>query len=140
MTNQHEPETQRHRGDLVKLLQVDTEFEAHMKAAVLHDRGIEAQVISDGASWAGMLRLGPMEYGASVWIQADDLEDATEALQQNVADSVDLDWDEVDVGQLEEEGEFTSRKGMPIPARFAFVVALLMMLFGLMLAIAMILG
>ena len=140
MMDQDEPKTQRPTGNLVKLLHVDSEFEAHTKAAVLLDQGIEARVITDGASWAGMLRLGPSEYGAGVWIQADDLEAATAALQQNVADSVDLDWDEVDVGQPEEEMEFTSRKCMPAPARFAFVVAVLAMLFGLMLFVAMILG
>lgn len=123
--------------DLIKLMQMDSEIQAHMKAAILLDAGIETHVISDGASWAGMLRLSATEGGAGIWIHSRDVEAAKDVLAQNVADSVDLDWDEVDVGTREDDIEPSPAHNMPWPARISFVVALFMMLLGLLLSIVM---
>lgn len=129
-----------HPEDLAEVVHTDTEFEAHAKAAVLHEAGIEAEVITDGPSWAGMIKLSRMEAGAGVWVRRDDLEAAREALEQSIADSVDLDWDEVDVGESEEALERRTSAGMPAPAKLAWFVALLMLLCGLLLGIVMFFG
>lgn len=126
-----------HPDDMFKLLQLDSEIEAHMKAAILLDAGIETHVINDGASWAGMLRLSATEGGAGIWIHSRDVEAAQDALAQNIADSVDLDWDEVDVGSPEEEDETPRTHDMPWLARISFTVALFIMLLGLVLSIVM---
>lgn len=123
--------------DLIKFLQVDSEIQAHIQAAILLDAGIETHVINDGASWAGMLRLSATEGGAGIWIRTRDVEAAKDALARNVADSVDLDWDEVDVGTREDDVEPSPRRDMPWPARISFMVALFMMLLGLLLSIVM---
>ena len=131
----NDPES--HDHDLLKILHTETEFEAHARAAVLHEEGIDARVIRDGATWSGMLRISATEGGAGVWIRQEDEMAALAALEQNVADSVDLDWDEVDVGTPIDDENYTSRQGMPVPARIAFMVAVLMLLMGLALAITM---
>ncbi|MCZ6835991.1 MAG: hypothetical protein O7G85_09480, partial [Planctomycetota bacterium] len=63
----------KHHEDLVQVLRTATEFEAHTKKVVLLDAGIEATVISHGASWAGMIKLSRTEFGAAVWVKQEDL-------------------------------------------------------------------
>ena len=41
------------QSDLARVVQTATEFEAHAKAAVLHEEGIDARVICDAPSWTG---------------------------------------------------------------------------------------
>jgi hypothetical protein len=60
-----------------------------------------------------------------VQVRAADLQRAQAALKQNVADSVDLDWDEVDVGEREDQLPLSTRQGMPVMAKVSVVVAAL---------------
>ncbi len=126
------------QSDLARVVQTATEFEAHAKAAVLHEEGIDAQVICDAPSWTGHLTLGHNEFVASVWVRREDLEAAQQHLEQTVADSVDIDWDEVNVGQREDESNGEYVQSMPAPAKFAFLVTLLVVLVSLVLAVVLI--
>ncbi len=123
------------QSDLARVAQTATEFEAHAKAAVLHEEGIDAKVICDSPTWTGQIGLGHHESIASVWVRQEDLEAATAALAQNVADSVDIDWDDIDVGQPEDESNGEYRPEMPAMAKFAFIVTLLVVLMSLVLAV-----
>lgn len=126
------------QSDLARVAQTATEFEAHAKAAVLHEEGIDAQVICDAPSWTGHLSLGHNEFVASVWVRREDLEAAQQHLEQTVADSVDIDWDEVNVGQPEDESNGEYHQSMPAPAKFAFIVTLIVVLLSLGLAVVLI--
>ena len=126
------------QSDLARVAQTATEFEAHAKAAVLHEEGIDAKVICDSPTWTGQIGLGHHESIASVWVRREDLEAATVALAQNVADSVDIDWDDIDVGQPEDESNGEYRPEMPAMAKFAFIVTLIVVLLGLSLSVVLI--
>lgn len=123
------------QSDLARVAQTATEFEAHTKAAVLHEAGIDAKVICDTPTWTGQIGLGHNEYIASVWVRREDLEAATAALEQTVADSVDIDWDDIDVGQPEDESNGEYSPAMPATAKFAFLVTLIVVLLGLALTV-----
>ncbi len=107
------------QSDLARVAQTATEFEAHAKAAVLHEEGLDAKVICDSPAWTGQIGLGHNEYIASVWVRREDLEEASQLLEQTVADSVDIDWDEVNVGQREDESNGDYHQSMPASAKFA---------------------
>ena len=126
------------QSDLARVAQTATEFEAHTKAAVLHEEGIDAKVICDTPTWTGQIGLGHNEFIASIWVRREDLEAATVALEQNVADSVDIDWDDINVGQPEDESNGEYRQAMPAPAKFAFIVTLIIVLLGLALTVVVI--
>ncbi len=126
------------QSDLARVVQTATEFEAHAKAAVLHEEGIDARVICDAPTWTGHLSLGHNDFVASVWVRREDLEAAQQLLEQTVADSVDIDWDEVNVGQPEDETSGEYNQSMPAPAKFAFLVTLIVVLVSLVLAVVLI--
>lgn len=130
MTNPHD-----HPDDLVTLTTADNEFAAGTLVAVLREAGIEA-VAFDRVQMAGLTDIK----GARVPVQvrAADLERAQAALKQNVADSVDLDWDEVDVGEPEDDlpiahphDERSSPRSMPLLIWIGFVLAIILMIGGL---------
>ncbi len=81
-----------------------TEFEAQTKAALLRDEGIDVTVQPAAPSWTGHLSVSPGGGGSSVWVRAADLDRARTLLETRIADSVDIDWDEVDVGEREDMG------------------------------------
>ncbi len=126
------------QSDLARAARTATEFEAHAKAAVLHEEGIDAKVICDSPTWTGQISLGHNEYNASVWVRREDLEAAEQLLKQTIADSVDIDWDDVNVGQPEEESSGEYSQSMPATAKFAFIVTLIVVLLGLALSVVLI--
>lgn len=126
------------QSDLARVTHTATEFEAHTKAAVLHEEGIDAHVICDAPTWTGHLSLGRNEFVASVWVRREDLEVAQHILTQNVADSVDIDWDDIDVGRPEDESNGEYRQEMPAAAKLAFIVTLIVVLLGLALTVVVI--
>jgi hypothetical protein len=111
--------------ELVTLVTKPTEFEAHAIVAVLEDAGIEA--VAFGAMRA-VLPLSEKLTPVPVQVRARDLERAREALKQNQEDSVDVDWNEVDVGERVDDLPLTQRKGMPPMARLGFLAACMMLL------------
>lgn len=123
--------------DLITLRTCETEFEAHNLAAILADQGIEAAAFGTASAGIG-ISLPKGGLGAVVQVRRVDLDRAKAALAQNVSDSVDLDWDEVDVGDIEDDGPGASGT-MPMPARFAFTLAIILMAIALVASILTIL-
>ncbi len=116
--------------NLVTVSSTPTEFEAHTIVAVLREAGIEA--FAFGTS-GGSLPLGGVITSVPVQVRQSDLHRARLALRQNVADSVDLDWDEVDVGERKDELPLRPVGQMPLLAKVAFAVAAMLILLTLLL-------
>ena len=84
---------------LVTVCTEPTEFAANVKIAVLADAGIEAKVFGSlGTTIGAGGALGPKVLHVDVQVRASDADAARTVLAANIADSVDIDWDEVDVG------------------------------------------
>lgn len=85
-------------GEAVVVRQAANEFEAGVLSSVLDEAGVPNRVIEgDGASLGvfGATGFRPR----SVVVAAADADRARAALDAKKADSVDIDWDEVDVGE-----------------------------------------
>jgi hypothetical protein len=123
------------QDELATLLTAVTAFEAHTIVSVLKEAGVEAVAYDDGAATLGFVA---GVAGVPVQVRAHELERAKAVLKANVADSVDIDWDEVELGEREDALPLGTPGHMPIPARFAFACAVLAALLGLLL-VAMVL-
>lgn len=88
----------RNPDDLVEVASAATEFEASVIAAALSAEGIESRVFvsTEAVLGVGMLTLGAQP--VRVMARASDADRARAALERNREESVDLDWDSVDVG------------------------------------------
>ena len=114
-------------GDhLVTLRTCDTAFEAHALAAVLRDADIEAWVF-DTVTCVAMTG---MTIGVPLQVRARDIDQAQATLEQRIADSVDIDWDDVDVGEMEE----SSAAGFSF-GQFGWLIPLLLIVFAVMVLI-----
>jgi hypothetical protein len=109
--------------DLTVVATADSEFEAETKAEALRARGLKVMVARNAPSWTGHLSISPTAVGASVLVHREDLERATAILKQVIADSVDIDWDEVDVGEREDDLPLHKVNRMPVLAMASFAVA-----------------
>ena len=118
--------------NLVTVTSTSTEFEAHTIVAVLREAGIEAFAFG---TLRGSLPLGGVFTSVPVQVRQSDLQRARLALRQNVADSVDLDWEEVNVGEREDDLPLRPVGRMPLLAKVAVVVAEILMLLTLLLSI-----
>ncbi len=85
---------------LVTVYEGRSEFEANAVAATLRNLGFYAAVVNTGHSTFPVQ--GTHRMGVPVWVRAQDRDAAAAAINRNRADSVDLDWAEVDVGQMED--------------------------------------
>lgn len=108
--------------ELVTLVTRPTEFEANLLVAILRDAGIQAFAFSALNSTLPMS--GPFT-SVPVQVKRVDFERAHRALAQNVADSVDLDWDQIDVGQREDRLPLSIVNRTPILAQLGFLVAII---------------
>ncbi len=95
---------------LQTVAQAESEFEAHTIATVLKEAGIDAYVFGQ---LSHTMPMGKVFTQVPVQVKADDVERAQEALQQRQEDSVDLDWDEVDVGEREDHIPLSSEQAIP---------------------------
>lgn len=91
--------------DPVALTTAPTEWQAEVIAASLRERGVTARVM--GGYLAGLRAEAPA--GATVMVRAGDLERARALLAEVRSASIDIDWDEVDVGESEESLEARTR-------------------------------
>ncbi len=82
--------------------------------------------------------MSPTARGAFVLVKRQDADQARQILEQRIDDSVDLDWDEVDVGEREDTLPLRPVNGMPLPAKIAAVLVALMLLAGLIVAVLVI--
>jgi len=85
---------------LVTVYEGRSEFEANAVAATLKNLGFYAAVVNTGQATFPIQ--GIHRTGIPVWVRERDREAAAAALQRNRADSVDIDWADVDVGQMED--------------------------------------
>ena len=99
------------------------EFEAQTKAAVLKAEEIDAFVFPAARAWTGGIGLSETAQGVPVWVKREDLERAKEVLRQRIEDSVDLDWDEVDVGEREDTLPLRPVTHIPLLAKAGFALA-----------------
>lgn len=111
---------------------VATEFEAQTKAAILESEGINCKVILKAPVWTGLIPLSSSSQGAAILVNPQDLERAKELLKNRIEDSVDLNWDEVDVGEREDSLPLTPVGRVEPLARFAFFLILLLAFIGLL--------
>ncbi len=126
------------QDDLEPVAATETEFEAQTKAVVLRAEGIECAVVHNAPSWTGQMSLSPTGRGAFVLVKRQDADQARKILQQRIDDSVDLDWDEVDVGEREDTLPLRQINGMPILAKIAAALIALTLLAGLIVAVLVI--
>lgn len=110
--------------ELVPAVHARSEFEAHAQAAILREEGIESAVFAGERSWMGGGSLNRTE--VPVMVRREDAERARQLLTQRIADSVDLDWDEVDVGEREDALPLRETGRTPWPARLALGAVLLL--------------
>ncbi len=118
--------------DLVTLITVPSEFEANLLAIVLRDNGIEAFVFASSASGIGVPFSGGT-IGIPLQVRADDITKATQVLAANKRDSIDIDWDE-----LELEGsniDVHESAMMSVPAKVAFFITAIVLLVGMAIAL-----
>ena len=105
------------------VVRVPSEFEAHTIAAILHENGIEATVAPGAPSWTGQIAISPSAQGSAVVVRSADLQRARTVLSESDQDSIDLDWDEVDVGDRDDNLPLTPVGRMPVPAKIAAALA-----------------
>ena len=83
--------------ETVALVVVQTELEASLLASSLEARGIRAEV--SGGLTAGFRAEAPG--GARILVMAGELEQAKEALLAIRKENSEIDWSQVDVGEME---------------------------------------
>lgn len=96
------PESEQHGDDeqLVTLLTATSEFAANAIVVVLEDAGIPARAFGSVQGGLGWANFGFCS--TPVQVQQKDLEQARRVLDQAKQDSIDIDWDNVDVGTRED--------------------------------------
>jgi hypothetical protein len=115
-----------------------TTFEAQTIVAVLHESGIDAVAFDAAPGVMGLSLTGGIN-AVPVQVRRGDLERARAALKQNVADSVDLDWNEVDVGEREDALPLGSVGRRPLLAHAGWWLAVILLgsvLFGFLRSLA----
>jgi len=113
--------------DPVVLLTARGSVEAHSIVAMLADAGVEASVLDAAHLGAGT----PLAEGAHrvpVRVRPDDLERARALVQAGLDDPADIDWETVDVGERADALPLRTPGRMPLPARIAFVITVLVVL------------
>ena len=116
--------------ELATLLTTRSSVEAHSVASLLTEAGIDAFVLDAAHLGAGT----PLAAGAHrvpVQVREDDLERARALLEASAADSVDIDWETLDVGERADALPLHTPGRMPLPARIAFVITMLVLLTAL---------
>ena len=121
---------------LVTLTTATSEFSAHLTIAVLEEAGIEAFAFGSTSTTFGLAGqvMNPYEWGVPVQVRRGELEAARAALNANRRDSIDIDWDMVDVGGPVEP-VFASGHA-PALASIGWVIAAALILVGLLAAVA----
>ena len=126
---------------LVAVASEPTEFAANVKVAVLADAGIEAKVFGSlGTTLGASGRIGPAVLNVDVQVRASDAAEARRILASNIEDSVDIDWDSVDVGNRVDSVPLTSGDRMPLPAIIAACVVGVLLVSGIVMACIVAIG
>ena len=124
---------------LTTITTATSEFSAQLLVAILNDAGIEAFAFGSTGTALGITGQSTNpRWGVPIQVRRKDVEAAKTILLANKRDSVDIDWDMVDVGTPEEDG--SPHNTPPLAARFAWLVAAAVMVLGLLLAIIVLAG
>ena len=125
--------------DLAVVAATATELEAHTKATVLKSSGIEAAVSRTAPSWTGQLPINPspLGRGAVVLVRRDDLEKARSVLEEAVEDSQEVDWENVDVGERDDQLPLRPVNRVPPLAKIGTIVAWAMLILAGLAALLM---
>lgn len=131
---------------LVTLTTAPTDFAARVAAAVLQDAGIEAFVFGSAGTAVGLTvsaqpsigRDGEPIWGVPVQVRRQDLEQARATLLANRADSVDIDWDQVDLGRREDTLPLVTNRNVPLPAKVGMWLGIVLVLCGLLFALILV--
>lgn len=94
----HRPHVAHDPAEPVVLTSTRTEFEANVIAEALRAQGIESRVVSVVGAVLGAYVPG-MQDAIQVLVRAEDAQRARDALAATRSDSVDIAWDELDVGE-----------------------------------------
>ncbi|MEM7227854.1 MAG: hypothetical protein AAF432_03470 [Planctomycetota bacterium] len=122
--------------DLVTIVTTETEFEAESLAVVLRDAGIDA--FTFGSSFSAL----PVQQHwnrVPLQVRRRDAERAKARLDRVKQDSVDIDWDSVDLGERDDDRPLTPVDHVPILARIGLYVGIAIMLLAFLGFIAMLL-
>ena len=115
-------------SDLVTLIAPQSEFEANILAIVLRDHGINAFVFSSAHLGLGV-PLSHGTYGVPLQVRREDVADARRILLENRRNSIDVDWDELELAGSDED--VYEPTAMSITAMIAFYCAMMAALAGL---------
>lgn len=126
--------------DLVPVTDASGPAEAHIVASMLRESGIEAFVFDTAnqtLQWDAPRIINPY----LIHVKHEDLERARQLIKSNREESVDLDWDEVDVGSAVDEtiNEVNRRPEREEikPAQWKFITPLNLMIVMIVVAIAL---
>lgn len=117
---------------LVTVAEAHTEFEASLIVSILRDADIEAHAFG---SFRQALPFRSHFSGIPVQVRAADEDAAKQALEQRATDSVDIDWDTVDVGRREDRLPFKQPGQTPLAAQIAFSIAIVIVVATLLIAL-----
>ena len=113
---------------LETLLVATSEFAANAIVIVLNDAGIEARAFGTIQGGLGLpIGASARGWGTPVQVRSCDVDEARRVLDQARQDSIDIDWDAVDLGTFTGTTA-TPSKGMPLAARIAFAATVLAVL------------
>ncbi|MDP7004824.1 MAG: hypothetical protein QF718_01250 [Phycisphaerales bacterium] len=115
--------------DLITLVCPPTEFEANILAIVLRDNGIEAFVFATPTIGVGV-GLSAGRLGVPLQVMREDVEIARRVLLENKHNSIDIDWDELGLGD-DDNSEYEPLETHPITARISFFCVVLALISGL---------
>lgn len=119
-----------HPDDIVQLLDAANEFQAGIIVETLAEAGIVAKALT---SMTGDAYASPTTGGrVPVMVRRDQVEAARAALEQRRSDSVDIDWNEVDIGEGA-DGEWVGpnrARNLAIGAALVVIVLFIFWLFG----------
>jgi hypothetical protein len=112
-------------GAIVTLARVATPFEAHALVAILDDEEIESWVAEREIS--GPSIPAPARESVTINVRSSDLVRARAAIEGRKSDSIDIDWDSIDVGERDDQLPLTTVGRVPPLAQIALaaLVALL---------------
>ncbi len=119
---------------LVTITSATSEFVAQILVAILDDAGIDAFAFGSTGTTLGVTGQSTNpRWGVPIQVRRRDVDAAKAALQANRRDSVDIDWDMVEVGTPAEDGR--PHNTPPVAAKIAWLVAAAVMVLGLILAV-----
>ncbi|HIB01872.1 MAG TPA: hypothetical protein EYO31_08440 [Phycisphaerales bacterium] len=99
---------------------------------MLRDHGIDAFVFASSASGIG-IPFCSGTLGVPLQVKADDVEEARRVLASNKRDSIDIDWDELELAGQENPNRAPAT--MRLPAKIAFAVTAIVLLSGLLISL-----